>query len=141
MGTRTGVLSTFTKYNKVSLQYFNHGRKCLEEYESLLSSIMGRMEALAKAALEEQPSKKQRLSSIPEDSSPPHGGMEGHLMGLSVASGEEQDLTGFKDGENDTRDKAIEDENFLHHLAEALGDMAGVDDHCPTVHEWALAKN
>jgi hypothetical protein len=110
----------------------------------MLSGITGRTEELANAELEELSNKKPRLSSMPEDGSPPRGSMEGASMRLSVASvahKAEQDLTGFEDGENDARDKAIEDEHYLRRLAEALGDLAGGDEHRPELPEWALAKN
>jgi hypothetical protein len=116
------------QYNKVSLQFFRNGRKCLEEYESMLSGTSGQTEELAKAELEELSNKKPRLSSTPEDSSPPRG----LSMGFSVANAArraEQDLTGFEDGDNDARDKAIGNQNFLHRLAEALGDLAGGSEH------------
>jgi len=136
----------FTKYNEVSQQYFRHGRKCLEEYENMLSGINGRKEELAKAELAELSDHTQRLSSVPEDSYPPRRSIDCPSMRLSVANASasgraEQDLTGFEDGENGTRDKAIENENFLRRLAEALGDLAGGNDHRPKLPEWALAKN
>jgi hypothetical protein len=129
----------FSKHNEIALQYYRSGSKCLEEFENLLTDIGGRQEELVRAEQEEMSNKKPRFSSIPEDSPGLHGSAHGPMLGQSAAS--EQDLSGFEDGKNDTRDKAIEDENYLRRLAEVLGDLAGGSDRRPEIPEWALAKN
>jgi hypothetical protein len=138
-GNKKWCLVHFTKYNEVALQYFRNGRKCLEEYGRMLSDISDRKEELAKAELDKLFNKKPRLLSIHEARFPPRGSLGRH-MGLLAASAE-QNLSGFEDEENDARDKAIEDENYLRRLADSLGDMAGGSEHRPELPAWALAKN
>lgn len=134
----------FSKYNEVAVQYFNHGRKCLEEYESLLSNVKERRTELANAEEQDVANKRARLSAIPEDGAVFHRMAQGHLTGLPNAAAaieEEQDLSGFVDVLDDERDKAIETELYLRRLANCLGDMAGGKDHRPVLPEWSLAKN
>ena len=87
---RTSIVH-FTKNNEVSLQYFTNGRKCFEEYESLLSGIRERKEELAKVELEKLSNKKPRLSSsvVPGDStSPPRAGQSmGLLLRMMLLTG------------------------------------------------------
>jgi hypothetical protein len=140
-GNNKWCLVHFAKHNEISFQYFRKGKKCLEEYGKMLSGISDRKEELAKATKSEEVSNKRpRLSCIPEARSPPRGNIEGPSLGLSAAN-VEQDLSGFEDIANCSRDKAIEDEYFLRRLADALGDLAGGSEHRPELPAWALAKN
>jgi hypothetical protein len=123
---------------------FRLGRKCLEEYESLLSNVKERRTELANAEEQDVANKRARLSAIPEDGAVFHRMAQGHLTGLPNAAAaieEEQDLSGFVDVLDDERNKAIETELYLRRLANFLGDMAGGEDHRPVLPEWSLAKN
>mmetsp|Transcript_8054 Transcript_8054/g.16999 ORF Transcript_8054/g.16999 Transcript_8054/m.16999 type:complete len:387 (+) Transcript_8054:495-1655(+) len=131
-GNRKWFLVHFTAFTKMAVSQYTNGRQCLNDFESLLTSMDSR-----KAELEAevtQHAKRAKLAPVLEG---------GHLEA-------EQDLGGFfpplrdTDGAGESQeavDRAIENEAFLHRLANALAESPLSDGVRPSVPEWALARN
>jgi hypothetical protein len=120
----------------ISHRVYSSGRKCLEDFQCLLSSIEDRVKEMNR--------KRIKLLSIPERGGNARGADVGAVLGSSPVaapvSGQEQDLCGFEGQLDESRDRAIENELFLRRLAEYLGDLSGGEER-PEVPEWALARN
>ena len=109
----------------IQVQQYVHGRKCLDDFEDLLVSTKSRYDVL-------QAVKTKRQKSV-------HAG--------------EQDLTGFQDERSATTglvppaasgqrttDEALNNEAFLHGLANFLAESPMGNGERPTIPEWALAR-
>jgi hypothetical protein len=131
-------LAHFETVNIMCVSQYTFGRKCLDDFESLLTSIESRKKDL-ELELEEQHAKRAKLDPGQEDK--------------LDATVEDQNLDGFSQagmapflemGEGSSQaeiDKALETEAELHRLANALFKSPLSDGVRPTVPEWALARN
>lgn len=135
-GNSKWAIFHFSQHNTISHRVYSSGRKCLEDFQCLLSSIEDRVK--------EMNSKRIKLQSIPERVANARGAGMSEVLGSSLVaapvSGQEQDLCGFEGQLNESRDRAIENELFLRRLAEYLGDLSGGEEY-PEVPEWAIARN
>lgn len=118
---KSWFLMWFQEHNKICLQQYLHGRTCLQNFEMLLANIHQRQEDL-----EESCRKLGRVSSlaIQEEQG------EHDLSGFPVNGGSGTD--------QDKVDQALENEAFLHRVANDLAELYGER---PALPEWALAKN
>ena len=135
-GNSKWTIFRFSQHNTISHRVYSSGRKCLEDFQCLLSSIEDRVKEMNR--------KRIKLQSIRERGANARGADMGAALESSPIAapvfGQEQDLCGFEGQLDNSRDRAIENELFLHRLAEYLGDLSG-DEERPEVPKWALAGN
>jgi hypothetical protein len=114
----------FEGKNMIQVQQYLHGRKCLDDFEGLLVSIHSRYKTLEAVNLKRQKSEhagEQDLS----------GFQEATVTGLAPPTGSGQAVV----------DEALNNEAFLHRLANSLAESPMGNGERPTIPEWALAKN
>ena len=110
------------------LTQYRDGRQCLNVLESLLKSTEARAAKL-------QSTKRAKLASVPEEP------LQQDLSGVSHPDISSLPGTDGVDGGQEAVDKAMENEAFLHRLANALAQSPLSDGVRPSLPEWSLARN
>jgi len=124
-GNSKWYLLHFNAENYITLTQYADGRQCLNDFETLLKSTSARAATL-------NSSKRPKLTTVAEEE------LEQDLSGFPKT--EVASLSG-KDGGQDAVDKAMENEAFLHRLANVLAESPLSNGVRPTIPDWALAKN
>ncbi|KAL3903270.1 MAG: hypothetical protein SGILL_010508 [Bacillariaceae sp.] len=127
-GNTKWYLLHFNAFNSMSLTQYKDGRQCMNDFELLLKSTKTRAASL-------KSSKRAKLASVPEEQ------LEQDLTGIPSPGSASLPGTDGVGGGQEAVDKAMENEAFLHRLANALAESPLSDGVRPTLPEWSLAKN
>jgi hypothetical protein len=133
-GNKKWYLLYFEKFNSICLTQYKDGRKCLERFEYFLMCIKSRQAELEKAR-----PKRARLDAVQEQEFG-ESLQEQDLEGFPQAGGASLPEEGGQSSQEEVN-KALNNEAFLHRLANALAESAISEGIRPTVPEWSRAKN